>query len=116
VAIFGPYLLQSPLIYHPNLINPTFSRPNGPLGGISVAHPFGVEPVTGRDILSRVVNGARVSLVIAFLATTLAVGIGVTMGVIAGGLPATSPRTPRRANRSPSLRRPAESELRQQDQ
>jgi ABC-type dipeptide/oligopeptide/nickel transport system permease subunit len=84
VAIFGPYLVQNPNIYHPNLINPTFSRPNGPLGGVSLAHPLGVEPVTGRDMLARVVNGARVSLLIAFLATGLAVGIGVFMGVIAG--------------------------------
>jgi peptide/nickel transport system permease protein/oligopeptide transport system permease protein len=84
VAIIGPFLVQDPTIYHNNLINPTFSRPNGPLGGISAAHPLGVEPVTGRDMLSRVVNGARVSLLIAFLATALAVVIGVVMGVIAG--------------------------------
>ncbi len=84
VAIFGPFLVQNPTIYHPDLINPTYSRPNGPFGGISVAHPFGVEPVTGRDMLSRVVNGARVSLLIAFLATALAVVIGVFMGIIAG--------------------------------
>ena len=84
VAIFGPFLVQNPTIYHDDLINPTFSRPNGPFGGISLAHPFGVEPVTGRDMLSRVVNGARVSLLIAFLATALAVVIGVFMGVIAG--------------------------------
>jgi peptide/nickel transport system permease protein len=84
VAIFGPFLVQNPTIYHDNLIDPTFSRPKGPFGGISVAHPFGVEPVTGRDMLSRVVNGARVSLLIAFLATALAVVIGVFMGVMAG--------------------------------
>src|SRR4249919_2803781 len=54
VAIFGPFLVQNPTIYHDDLINPTFSRPNGPFGGISLAHPFGVEPVTGRDMLSRV--------------------------------------------------------------
>jgi peptide/nickel transport system permease protein len=84
IAIFGPYLVQNPLIYHSNLINPTFSRPNGPFGGISVAHPFGVEPVTGRDMLARIVNGTRVSLLIAVLATMLAVGIGVIMGIIAG--------------------------------
>jgi peptide/nickel transport system permease protein len=84
VAIFGPLLVQSPTTYHSDLIDPVFSRPKGPFGGISLAHPFGVEPVSGRDMLSRVVNGARVSLVIAFLATGLAVGIGVVMGVIAG--------------------------------
>ncbi len=84
IAVLGPYLVQNPLIYHSNLINPTFSRPNGPFGGISAAHPFGVEPVTGRDMLARIVNGTRVSLLIAVLATTLAVGIGVVMGIIAG--------------------------------
>jgi ABC-type dipeptide/oligopeptide/nickel transport system permease subunit len=84
VAIFGPYIVQNPLTYHENLIDPTFSRPYGTLGGISAAHPFGVEPITGRDLLARIVNGARVSLIIAFLSTALAVGIGVVMGVIAG--------------------------------
>ena len=84
VAIFGPYLVQNPLTFHENLIDPTFSRPYGTLGGISAAHPFGVEPITGRDLLARVVNGARVSLIIAFLSTALAVSIGVVMGVIAG--------------------------------
>ena len=84
VALVGPHLVQSPDIYHSNLINPTFSRPNGAFGGISLAHPFGVEPVTGRDVLSRIVNGAQVSMLIAFLATALAVSIGVFMGIIAG--------------------------------
>jgi ABC-type dipeptide/oligopeptide/nickel transport system permease subunit len=84
VAIFGPYIVQNPLTYHENLIDPTFSRPYGTLGGISAAHPFGVEPITGRDLLARVVNGARVSLIIAFLSTALAVGIGMVMGVVAG--------------------------------
>jgi ABC-type dipeptide/oligopeptide/nickel transport system permease subunit len=84
VAIIGPYLVQNPDTYHPSLIDPTFSRPIGRFGGISLAHPLGVEPVTGRDVLSRIVNGAQYSLLIAFLATALAVTIGVFMGVIAG--------------------------------
>ena len=84
VAIIGPHLVQNPNTYNSNLINPTFSRPNGPWGGISLAHPLGVEPVTGRDMLSRVVVGAQYSLLIGFLATVLAVVIGVFFGVIAG--------------------------------
>ena len=83
VAIFGPFLVQNPDTYHANLINATFSRPNGPLGGISLAHPLGVEPITGRDMLARIVVGARYSLLIGFLATLLAVIIGTVMGVIA---------------------------------
>jgi len=84
VAIIGPYFVQDPNLYHANLINPTFSRPNGPFGGISFAHPLGVEPLTGRDMLARIVVGARYSLIIGFLATALAVFIGVVMGVISG--------------------------------
>jgi peptide/nickel transport system permease protein/oligopeptide transport system permease protein len=83
IAIVGPFFVQNPNAYHPSLINPTYSRPNGPLGGISLAHPLGVEPVTGRDMLARIVVGARYSLLIGFLATLLAVIIGVVMGVIA---------------------------------
>jgi peptide/nickel transport system permease protein len=84
VAVIGPFFVQNPDTYHPNLINATYSRPNGPFGGISLAHPLGVEPITGRDMLARVVVGARYSLLIGFLATLLAVIIGVIMGVIAG--------------------------------
>ncbi|HEX6453051.1 MAG TPA: ABC transporter permease [Trebonia sp.] len=84
IAIIGPHVVQNPDTYHAGLINPTFSRPNGPFGGISLAHPFGVEPVTGRDMLARIVVGAQYSLLIGFLATALAVVIGVVMGVIAG--------------------------------
>src|SRR2546430_2304309 len=84
VAIIGPYFVQNPYIYHSNLINSTFSRPNGPFGGISRAHPLGVEPLTGRDMLARGVIGARDSLLIGFLATAPAGGLGGLMGVIAG--------------------------------
>src|SRR5262249_23485147 len=83
IAIFGPFFVRNPTTYHSNLINATFSRPNGPLGGISLAHPLGVEPITGRDMLARIVVGARYSLLIGFLATLLAVILGVIMGVIA---------------------------------
>jgi peptide/nickel transport system permease protein/oligopeptide transport system permease protein len=84
VALIGPLFVQNPNTYHPDLINPTFIRPNGPFGGISLAHPLGVEPQTGRDMLSRTVIGARYSLLIGFLATALAVILGVLMGTIAG--------------------------------
>src|ERR1700735_1759497 len=84
VAIIGPHWVQTPNVYNSNLINPTFLKPNGAFGGISLAHPLGVEPETGRDLLARIVGGAQYSLLIAFLATVLAVGIGTFFGVIAG--------------------------------
>src|SRR5262249_12579484 len=77
VAIIGPHLVQNPDTFHPNLINTTFSRPYGPWGGIRLAHPLGVDLPFGRDMLSRVVNGAQVSLLIALPATALAVSHGV---------------------------------------
>jgi len=83
-AIVGPFLVQNPTIYHPNLINSTLQGPNGAFGGISRSHWLGVEPETGRDMLARVVDGAWVSLLIGFLSTVLAVVIGVFFGLIAG--------------------------------
>src|SRR5262249_48477714 len=80
----GPSLGEDPTLSPAALTNPTYSRPNGPFGGISLAHPLGVEPLTGRDMLARIVVGARYSLIIGFLATALAVLIGVVMGVISG--------------------------------
>jgi peptide/nickel transport system permease protein len=84
VAVIGPHVVQNPDTYNSNLINPTFSRPNGSWGGISLAHPLGVEPVTGRDMLARIVVGAQYSLLIGVLATVLAVVLGVFFGIIAG--------------------------------
>jgi peptide/nickel transport system permease protein len=84
VALIGPHLTLSPDAYNQNLIDPTYSRPKGAYGGISLTHPLGVEPVNGRDVLARIVHGAQYSLLIAFLATFLAVVLGVIFGVVAG--------------------------------
>jgi peptide/nickel transport system permease protein len=51
--------------------------------GISGDHIFGVDPV-GRDVFSRVVYGAQVSLIVAFVGTGLSVLFGVLLGTIAG--------------------------------
>ena len=84
VAIVGPHLVQNPNIFHSNLIDPSLERPTGAFGGISLAHPLGVEPGNGRDLLARIVVGAQYSLLIAFLATVLAVVLGTFFGVVAG--------------------------------
>ncbi len=56
-----------------------FGTPTGPSG----EHPFGVDRV-GRDVFSRTVYGARVSLEVALIATGIAVVIGVIVGLLAG--------------------------------
>jgi len=58
--------------------------PRGTFGGIGAAHPLGVEPGTGRDVMAQLVNGIRISLIIATSATLLTVVFGTLVGIIAG--------------------------------
>jgi ABC-type dipeptide/oligopeptide/nickel transport system permease subunit len=51
--------------------------------GPSADHWFGTDAI-GRDVFSRVVYGARVSLRIGILATAISLVIGVTLGAVAG--------------------------------
>lgn len=50
---------------------------------MSLAHPLGTDDL-GRDLLSRILYGSRVSLVIGVSTVLIALFIGVTLGIMAG--------------------------------
>jgi ABC-type dipeptide/oligopeptide/nickel transport system permease subunit len=88
VAVFAPVIVallgHPPLEFHDDKVDPNLQVAPGHFGGISPDFLFGVEPINGRDVFSRVVYGSRISLLIAFLATLLSVLLGTAAGVIAG--------------------------------
>ena len=51
----------------------------------SADHLLGTD-ILGRDLLSRILYGARISLLVGFVATGVALVIGVTWGIVAGTL------------------------------
>lgn len=84
IAIFaGPFVslvgAGNPDTQYTNALNPLFGTPTGP----SSAHIFGVDQI-GRDIFSRTVYGARVSLLVSSVSTLLTTVVGVVLGLLAG--------------------------------
>jgi peptide/nickel transport system permease protein len=53
------------------------------LGDSSRAHPLGTDQL-GRDVLSRMLYGARVSLTVGFVSMGIATAIGIVLGSVAG--------------------------------
>jgi peptide/nickel transport system permease protein len=84
-AVLGVFILMA--VFAPYL------APYGPLqqnlpekfDGPSLAHPFGQDEL-GRDILSRVIYGARISLTAGLAAVALATVVGTIVGLAAGYL------------------------------
>jgi peptide/nickel transport system permease protein len=74
VSLFAPWI--SP--YDPNAINlsEVLAQP-------SPDHPFGTDQL-GRDVLSRIIWGAGISLKVGFVATGFSLFIGVILGALAG--------------------------------
>jgi len=82
LAVLTILSFSAPLItfHDPNMIDLDHIRESP-----SFTHPFGTDS-KGRDILSRVLYGGRISISIAFIAAFLSMGIGLTLGLFSGYL------------------------------
>jgi peptide/nickel transport system permease protein len=75
-AIFAPWVAPyDPLKYHPSIA----SQPPSP------AHPLGTDDL-GRDQLSRVIYGIRISLTVGVLAIVVGGAFGMLLGIVGGFL------------------------------
>ncbi|MBA2627416.1 MAG: ABC transporter permease [Gemmatimonadales bacterium] len=73
-ALVGPVFLPSP-VEQPDIEHASQAP--------TAAHPMGTDQLS-RDVMSRVANGARVSLAVAAIAVTLSVTLGALVGLTAG--------------------------------
>ena len=73
VSLIGPLFLP----YGPNEITPAFSA------APSADHWLGTDQI-GRDVLSRLLYGTKISLLVGILSTIIATGVGAVLGLLAG--------------------------------
>jgi peptide/nickel transport system permease protein len=73
-ALFGPWLVSA---------DPRSQELALRLAGPTLAHPLGLDEL-GRDILARLVSGARVSLIVGLSVVSVSSLVGVVVGGIAG--------------------------------
>jgi len=80
LAIFGDFLVPYPPneICLPDRLIPPFWQEGG-----SMAHPLGTD-MLGRDMLSRLMTGARISFIVAVLSLTLGGLVGTALGIMSG--------------------------------
>jgi peptide/nickel transport system permease protein len=80
ILLFFAAALLAPLL---SPYDPLAQDLNRRLQGLSSAHPLGTDDF-GRDILSRVMYGARISLTVGFMSVGIAVVGGLLLGLVAG--------------------------------
>jgi peptide/nickel transport system permease protein len=81
MALFAPFLAP----YNPNKVDVQIRLLPPAFAGGDPAYPLGTDAL-GRDVLSRLIYGARVSLVVGLTAVMVAGTLGVTLGLTAGFL------------------------------
>lgn len=74
MALFAPWMTPYP--YSEANFDDAWQFP-------SLKHPMGTDSI-GRDYFSRIVYGARISLIVGLVAQLLSLGIGIPLGAIAG--------------------------------
>jgi peptide/nickel transport system permease protein len=82
-AIAAPMLTRVGLLHSPDEQDSAGLDEDGMPAGPSLAFPLGADQM-GRDILARVIYGARISLTIGLAAMLIATLIGVAIGLLAG--------------------------------
>lgn len=70
VALFAPYIAY---------YDPVRASLNDAMQPPSINHPLGTDYL-GRDLLSRLIYGTRVSMIVGITAALIAVGLGVIIG------------------------------------
>ena len=83
LAIILGYLFIAAFAPHIAPFDPTAQDLSRSFAPMSVANPMGCDEF-GRDILSRIIFGARTSLIIQFFSVCIALVIGVFLGAIGG--------------------------------
>jgi ABC-type dipeptide/oligopeptide/nickel transport system permease subunit len=58
--------------------------PKLPWGGISLNHPLGIVPGTGRDLLAQLLYGSRISFLVMIVSTFITLFVGMLAGVVGG--------------------------------
>jgi oligopeptide transport system permease protein len=80
-GILGPIL--APVDYRIQDLQAVFANGGRPLGPLSPGHLLGTDQL-GRDLLSRLLDGARISVSVAFVVQIVILLIGVPIGALAG--------------------------------
>ncbi len=80
-GVFGPILAPYP--YAAQDLTSVFAEGGGPIAPLTAGHFLGTDQL-GRDLLSRLLDGARISVTVAFVVQLVILLIGVPVGALAG--------------------------------
>jgi oligopeptide transport system permease protein len=80
-GLFGPIIAPWPYDYQD--LQAVFAGDGGPLPPLTAGHILGTDQL-GRDLLSRLLDGARISVSVALVVQLVIITIGVPIGAIAG--------------------------------